>query len=152
MRGVFTATIAISGLNSARTVMYITAPATKVVKILSAHIGNSSNETNEQCAACFKRVSSLGTPTASSVTAAKHELGDQSAGSTVKGNVTASEPTYSSNSEFGRQAFASLNGYNFQPTPEEQPTIQGNETVGLVLENSPTSFDAIVTVTFQEIG
>jgi len=152
MRGVFTATITISGLNSGRTLMYLTAPSDKVFKILSAHIGNSSNETNEQCLACFKRVSSLGTPTASNVTPAKHEAGDQASGGTVKGNVTASEPTYSSNTEFGRQAFASLNGYHFQPTPEEQPTVKGGETVGLVLENSPTAFDAVVTVTYQEIG
>ena len=152
MRGVFTATVAISGLDASKTLIYITAPANKPVKILGAHIGNSSVETNEQLLATFKRVSSLGTPTGTSLTPTKHELGDQAAASTVVGNVTASEPTYSSNSEFGRQAFASLNGYHFQPTPEEQPIIQGGETVGLVLESTPTTFDAVVTVTFQEIG
>lgn len=152
MRGVYTATVAISALAANKTLMYITAAAAKPVQILSAHIGNSSNETNEQLKATFKRVSSLGTPTATTLTPSKHELGDQAAGSTVKGDVTASEPTYSSNSEFGRQGFASLNGYHFTPTPEEQPIIQGGETVGLYMESSPTAFDAIVTITFREIG
>lgn len=152
MRGVYTATATISGLNASKTLMYLTAPSGKPIQILSAHIGNSSNETNEQLLATFKRVSSLGTPTATTITPAKHELGDQAAGATVKANVTASEPTYSANSEFGRRAFASLNGYDFQPTPEEQPLIQGGETVGLVMESAPTSFDAVVAVTFREIG
>lgn len=152
MRGVYTASIAISGLTTARTLLYITAPAAKAVQILSAHIGNSSNETNEQMLATFKRVSSLGTPTGTAVTPAKHELGDQAAGSTVKGNVTASEPTYSANSEFGRKSFASVNGYDFQPTPEEQPIIQPAETVGLVMEAAVTALDAMVHIVFREIG
>ena len=152
MRGVYTATATISGLNSSRTLLYITAPANKLVQILSAHIGNNSNETNEQCYATFKRVTTLGTPTATTLTPSKHELGDQAAASTVKGNVTAAEPTFTANSEFGRKGFASVNGYDFLPTPEEQPTIQGAETVALVLENAPTAFDATVTVVFREIG
>lgn len=152
MRGVYTAQIKISGLAAAKTLVYITAAAAKPVKILSAEITNASNETNEQCEACWQRVSSLGTPTGSSLTPSPHEQGDQAAAATVVGNVTASEPTYASNTQVGRKGFASIVGYAFQPTPEEQPIIQGGATWGLQILNSPTAFDCIVNVTFQELG
>lgn len=153
MRGVYEAVIKISGLNAAKTLVYISAPADKVVEILEAEVTNLSQETNEQLEACLQRVSTLGTPTATTLTPSKKESGDQAAGSTVKGNVTASEPTYSSNSEMGYQGFASLSGYAFKPTPEERPIIPGQGTVGLRLITAPaTAFDAICRVTFREIG
>src|SRR5688500_16898582 len=111
MRGVYTAKIKISGLAAAKTLMYITAPAAKVVEILGAIITNASNETNEQCEATLQRISALGTPTGTALTPSKHENGDQAAGSTAVGNITASEPTYAANSEVGYEGFASLAGY-----------------------------------------
>ncbi len=152
MRGVYTASIAISGLNAAKTLMYITAPATKVVEILSAAISNSSNETNEQLLATFQTVNVLGTPTGTATTPAKHETGDQAAGSTVVGNVTASEPSYVANTEVGREGFSSLGGYFFDPTPEERPIIVAAGTLGLRMISTPAAFDAMVRITFREIG
>jgi hypothetical protein len=152
VRGVYSAHIAISGLAAAKTLMYITAPANKVVEILSASITNDSNETNEQCFAGFQRISSLGTPTATTLTPGQSEAGDQAAGSTVKGNVTASEPTYAADTEIGKEGFSSLGGWYFDPTPEERPIIGGAASLGLRLFNSPTAFDAMVRITFRELG
>lgn len=152
MRGVYTASAAISGVTAAKTLMYLTAPANKVVEILSARITNSSNETNEQCLATFQTVNALGTPTKTDITPAKHEAGDQAASSTVAANVTASEPTYVSNTEIGRQGFSSLGGWYFDPTPEERPIVAGGASVGLRLMNAPTSLDLLVSITFREIG
>lgn len=152
MRGVYTASIPISALAAAKTLLYITAAANKPVQILSAHIGNTSNETNEQLLATLQRVNALGTPTGTAVTPAPHEAGDQAAAATCVGNVTAGEPTYVASTEVGRKGFASVNGYDFLPTPEEQPIIQGGATWGLRMINAPTSFDALVTVTFRELG
>src|SRR6185369_14190193 len=96
MRGVYEATYAISSLSAAKTLMYITAPSTACVEILSMEVTNRTNETNEQCEATFQKIGTLGSPTATTVTPAKLEQGDQAAGSTVKGEVTGSEPTYTS--------------------------------------------------------
>jgi hypothetical protein len=141
-------------VTAAQTLLYITVPANKVVEVLSIDITNSSNETNEQCEATLHLVSSLGTPTAATITPSKLEQGDQAASSLVKGPVTASEPTYTSspNIEVGRKGFASLAGYQFAPVPEERPQLAGGASWGLRLLNSPSSVDLVVDFRFREIG
>lgn len=154
MRGVYHASYAISGLAAAKTVMYITSASGKVVEILSASLSNESNETNEQLECKFHRVATLGTPTATTVTAAPTEPGDQAAGSTVKGNVTALEPTYEAEhvKEFGKKGFSSLAGWYFDPLPEERPVIESAGTIGLRMMSTPTAFDALLNIVFREIG
>jgi hypothetical protein len=153
MRGVYRANIKASGLNSGRTVVYITAPSTRVVEILSAKIGNESNTTNQQLSAAFQKISSLGTPTGTTLTPTKAEQGDQAAGSTVVGNVTASEPSYASNTQFDLQGFASLAGYQHAPVPEERLYIAASDSWGLrLLTTSPTAFDCDIELVFREIG
>lgn len=154
MRGVYTATHKLSGLATAKTLMYLTAPSNKVVEILSVSVTNESNETNEQLQICLQRVTTLGTPTATTITPAKHEAGDQAAGSTVKANVTASEPTYTDNSgdEIFREGCSSLAGWFYDPVPEERPIVAGGASVGLRNINSNTAFDAMIRMTFRELG
>jgi hypothetical protein len=154
MRGVYEATVPITGLAAAATLAYLTAPAGKVVEVLSASVTNRTNETNEQCECTLHKVSVLGTPTAATITPTKLEQGDQAAASTVKGPVTASEPTYTSapNVEAGREGFPSLGGWRYQPVPEERLVIAPGDTWGLRLLNSPTAFDAVVRLVFREIG
>src|SRR5687768_3864505 len=129
MRGVYEASYKIATVTAAKTLMYLTAPSNKVVQILEAHVTNYDNETNEQMEFCLQKVNALGTPTATTVTPAKTELGDQAAASTVKANVTASEPSYVADTEIGRDAVASLNGWHFEP--EEDTYIAGGDTWGL---------------------
>lgn len=153
MRGVYTAVVGVSSLSATKTLIYITAGSAIVVEIISAWITNKTNETNEQLEACLRRVSSLGTPTATTLTPSKQEAGDQSAASTVKGNVTASEPTYSSNTDMGYEGFSSLGGYRYDPMPEERPIIAPSATVGLVMVTSSfTAFDCEAGIVFREIG
>lgn len=154
MRGVYEAIISISGLNSARTLIYLTAPSTSAVEILSASVTNKSYTTNEQHEVSFHKVSSLGTPTATTITPTRTEQGSSAASSTVKGNVTASEPTYTSapNIEVGREGYASLGGWRYQPLPEERLTIAGGDTWGIRMLSTPTSFDSIVRLVFRELG
>ncbi len=154
MRGVYEASIKISSLAAAKTLLYITAPSAKCVEVLSASVTNATNETNEQCEVTLSLISSLGTPTATTITPTMAQQGDQAAGSTLKSNVTASEPTYASSPavEVGRQGFASLAGYQFAPVPEERPVIAPSATWGLYLVNAPTAFDAVVALRFREIG
>ncbi len=154
MRGCYEASYAIAALAAAKTLMYITAPATACVEILSASVTNRSNETNEQADCVISKISSLGTPTATTVTPSKTEQGDQAAGSTVKGEVTGSEPTYATGPaiEHGRGGFASLAGWQYAPIPEERVVIAPGASWGIRLLSSPSAFDAAVCIRFREIG
>ena len=153
MRGVYEASLQISGLNAARTLLYLTAPSGKCVEVLSASVTNATNETNEQLECCLQRITTLGTPTGTALTPTKMEQGDQAAGSTAVGNVTASEPTYTSNTQIGRRGFPSLGGWEFAPVPEERPVIAPSESWGLRILAAPSSaIDADVRVVFREIG
>lgn len=154
MRGVYRAQQQVTGITAGRTMIYITAPANKVVEILGASITPiGANVTNQILEAALQRVSSLGTPTASSLTPSLAEPGDQAAGSTVAGNVTASEPTYAANTQHGKQGFSSLAGWQHAPVPEERIVVPGGATVGLrLLTGSFTSADFDAEVVFREIG
>lgn len=152
MKGVYTAKIRISALATAKTLLYITAPSTEVLEVLSASITNESNETNEQLVATLQRIGTLGTPTGTALTPSKHESGDQAASATAVGNVTASEPTYTADTEIGLEGFSSLGGWYFDPIPEERPIVAPSASLGLRILNAPTSLDAVVRITFREIG
>lgn len=152
MRGVYTASYKINGLNTARTLMYCTAAATHVVELVSVRLGNASEELNTQIECCLQKVNALGTPTATTVTPAKDEAGDQAAVAVVKANVTASEPTYVANTEVGYDGEASLAGYLYEPLAGERPIIAPGATWGFRLLSTPPAFDAIVRIRFREIG
>lgn len=152
MRGRYTAQGTISSLSAAKTLLYITAPSTACVKIVSTSVTNNTNETNEQIEIAWQSIGTLGTPTATTLTPSKSEPGDQAAASTVKLNVTASEPTYTANTLHGHKGVASLNGYFYPDISSDEIIIPPSGTFGLRLLSSPTAFDATVNVTFQEIG
>jgi len=156
MRGVYTASADITGLAAAKTLMYITAPATAAVEILSVHVTDYSNNTSEQWKISFQRISTLGTPTGTSITTTtglqKHENGDQASTITCKSNITASEPTYDTVGAVDRQGVSNLAGYHYDPIPEERPVIAPSGTFGLYMHSTPTSTDVGVSIIFREIG
>ena len=153
MRGDYEANYLCSGVNSLRTLMYITAPAAKVVEILSASITNMSNTTNAQLGAQFQLVTTLGTPTSTAVTPTKAEQGDQASGSTVAANVTASEPALTANTAFGDRGFSSLGGWEFAPLPEERLYIApGASWVLKLMDTAPAATDLEVRISYREIG
>lgn len=153
MRGVYESGISISGLAAAKTLLYITAASTHVIEVIGSNVGNSgSNVTNQQLKALWQRITTLGTPTATTITPTPTEKGDQASGATVKGNVTASEPTYGSGLTMGQRGFASLGGYDPAFLPEERFYIAPSDTWGLRMISSPTSFDAEVSARHREIG
>jgi hypothetical protein len=153
MRGVYESSIRISALAAQRTLMYITAPSNRVVEILSVAVTNESNTTNQQLECTLQRISSLGTPTGTSITPTPMEQNDQASATVTVGNITASEPTYAAGTEIGREGWPTLGGYRFQPVPEERPVIAGGVSWGLRLINqTPTAFDCVVRVVFRDIG
>ena len=151
----YDAEIKIAALAAAKTVLYITVPANKLVTLVSSGITDASNVTNQQLEATWQKVTTLGTPTGTTLTPAKHDLGDSVAGSTVVGNVTASEPTYTANTDLGHDAAPMLSGWYFPMNPlpvASLPVFTGGDTWGLRMLSTPTAFDAIIRVTFGEQG
>lgn len=154
MRGVYTAAAKLTSLTAAKTLLYLTAPANKIVRILSIDVtGVGSNVTLQNLEFSLDRISTLGTPSATSNTPVPEEAGDQAAGSTVKVNVTASEPTYASTPVDQRGGPNIGPAYQFSPLPEERPVVGGGASVGLrVLTSTFASQDLVVQVKFQEEG
>jgi hypothetical protein len=160
MRGVYTVNYRISALAAARTLCYVTVASGKPVELLSTEVSNESNEVNEQLMACWQRITTLGTPTATTVTPAKHEYGDQAAASTWKANVTASEPTYGAIAQggaivdaLGLKGFPSLGSYLWAPAPEERPLLASGDSWGLRLVIGPSSAaDINLNCTFRELA
>lgn len=154
MRGVYRANVQATGLTAGRTLMYITAPANRVIEILSATITPvGANVTNQNLEAAFQRITTLGSPTGTALTPNPTEANDQASQATAVGNITASEPTYTANTQHGKQGFASLGGFQHAPVPEERMHITGGATVGLrLLTGSFTSQDVDVEVCWREVG
>jgi hypothetical protein len=156
---VYTVNYRVAALAAARTLVYCTAAATHLLELLYTEVSNESNETNEQVVLAWQRITTLGTPTATTVTPTKAEKGDQAAASTWKANVTASEPTYGAIAQggaivdaVGLKGVPSLGGYIYAPAPEERQMFAASDSWGLRLLNAPTAFDLVLEVRFREVG
>jgi ABC-type uncharacterized transport system involved in gliding motility auxiliary subunit len=152
MRGVYTAHYDITGLAASKTLMYLTAPATAALEILSVHVTNYNNNSAEQWIVSLSRISTLGSPTATTLTPQKHENGDAASGVTARANVTASEPTYDTNGPVDKQGVSNLAGYHYEPIPEERPIIAPSGSWGVRMLSTPTSTDVGVYIVYREIG
>ena len=154
MRGVYELSATISALAAAKTLAFLTAPAAKCVEILSASVTNGTNETNEQLECFLQRITTLGTPTATAVTPAPTEPGDQATGVTAKINCTTEPTTYTAGTNFGDEGFPSLGGWRYQPVPEERLIVAPGASIGLQLKVAPAlgAFDAMIRIVFREIG
>lgn len=151
MRGVYSASMSISSLDAAKTLILLQIPSSCVVEILSASVSNKTAETNEQIEVGIYRVGTLGSPAGTSITAVKSEAGDATSGLTILGNLSG-EPNAYATIPIDLQGVASLAGYRYDPMPEERPIIAPSAAVGLRLLSSPDGFDAVAKITWREIG
>jgi hypothetical protein len=151
MRGVYTAHIDITGLSSAKTLLYIQAPATAVIEILSAMVTNLDTETSEQLSVGLFHVTTIGSPTGTSVIPEKHEKLDAASMATVLGDLTVEPTTYATN-PIDKQGINNLSGFRYDPLPEERPIIPPSGAMGLRMLVAPNSFNAAVSIVFREIG
>lgn len=153
MRGTYTAAGKIAGLNAAKTLAYLTAPAGKVVEILAVTVTNESNATNFQFEVALANVTTLGSPSGfSTLTPTPHEAGDQAAASTVKIAAAGSGQPTAYGSTLTQEGAASLVGFRHEPAPEERLYVAPGATVAVRMITTPTSFDCDVRITFREIG
>lgn len=140
-------------VSAAQTLIYITNTSTMALRVVYASAGISDVDTNEQTYACLQKVSSLGTPTGTTVTPAKLSNGDPASSVTCKADITASEPTYSANTQIGLESFPMIAGFRFAPQREtDYLEISPSETWGLRLLGAITSATVPVLIKFQEIG
>lgn len=153
MKGVYTAKHKASGITAAKTLMYLTNTSSKVIEILKTGVTDANNPTNSQIECTLQKIGTLGTPTATTLTPAKHESGDQASTVTVKANVTANEPTYTADTEIGDTAEPLLGGWRFDPTPEERTYVEPSASIGIrLLTATIPSTDLVSWMTYREIG
>lgn len=152
---IYTASAKISALSTARTLMLLTINTNMSLLLLAASITDQNNLTNQQLEAVIQRVTTIGGAAGTAVTPAKHESGDTAANTTVLANLSAEPTTYTANTQLGYAALPSLPGWVFPLTPLsfwQLPRALGGTYLGLRLLVAPTSFDAIVSMTFGEEG
>jgi hypothetical protein len=155
MRGVYRASGTISGVTTAKTLLYITTPATAVIEILSASITDQDEDTSEQIYAELNRIATLGTPTATTITPKPTEEGDAASACTAKLNVTASEPTYDASGDSIKSGGNNKlgGGWEYTPLPEERNIIKPSDTVGLrLIDAIANSTDLTAEIIYREMG
>jgi len=154
MRGVYRAADTIASVTTAKTLIYLTTPATAVIEILSARITAQNEDTSEQIMAELNRISSLGTPTATTITPKPTEELSAASAVTAKSNVTASEPTYDDESAAIASGGANkLAGWEYVPLPEERAIIKPSDSVGLrLIDAIANSTNLTAEIIYREIG
>ncbi len=153
MRGVYRAASNTTGATAAQTLLYLTAPSTAVIEILSVRVTNQDNDTGEQMHFSLNRIATLGSPTATTVTPKPTEEASSASSATSKGPVTASEPTYDSDADaIAKGGAVNLAGWEYVPLPEERPIIKPSDTVGLKLMETIASTDLTAEIIYREIG
>jgi hypothetical protein len=154
MRGVYRAVDTISGVTTAKTLLYLEVPSDMVIEILSARITCQDEDTSEQIMAELNRIATLGTPTATSITPKPTEEKSATSGVLARANVTASEPTYDNESDAISSGGANkLGGWEYYPTPEERPIIKPSDDVGLrLIDAIANSSDLTAEIVYREIG
>jgi len=154
MQGVYKLTNTVASVLAAKTLAYITTHATKPIEIYRVSITAQNEDTAEQIFAEFNRISSLGTPTATTVTPKPTEESSSAYGGVAKTNVTASEPTYDAITEaIAIGGCNKLGGWEYVPLPEERPIVAANDNVGIrLIDALSATTNLTVEIVFREIG
>jgi hypothetical protein len=150
MRAVYTALADIT-ISASKTMMYLQAPATAVLEILSVHVTDYNNNTSEQWKIGFGKITTIGSAAGTSVTAIPHEAGDQAAATTTIKSDCSVEPT-TFTAFVDEQGVSNLAGYHYDPIPEERPVVAPSAYWGLKMISVPTSTSIGVMIIFREIG
>lgn len=153
MRGVYEIVFKAAAVAGAKTLLLVTAPAGKVLELLSAEVSNSSSLTNQQLEATFQRVNVLGSPAGSAVVPTLLEEGDQAAAGTFLSVLSAEPTSYANNTEIAHQGWPAQGQFMYQPQPEERATVQPGHSIGLRLLAAPSpALDLVVRLKYREIG
>jgi hypothetical protein len=154
MQGVYKLTGTIASVTTAKTLAYIETHATKPIEIYSARVTCENEDTSEQIYVELNRITTLGTPTATTDIPKPTEESSAAYGGVCKVNVTASEPTYDDITDAIAAGGANkLGGWEYVPLPEERVIVAAADDVGLRLVDAiSVSSDISYEITFREIG
>jgi hypothetical protein len=152
MKGVYTASIEITALAAAKTLLLLTAPTSAVIEILACAVTNETNPTSEQMTISLQKITTLGSPVGTAANVAKAEDGSSTTAATITGNLT-TEPTTYATPPIYKQGQSNLVGCHYDPIPEERPIVSPSASIGLRLLYTPSiAFTCMVTITYREIG
>lgn len=151
---IYTASLETASLATARSLMLLENPADTALLIMNASAVAPDDDTNEQLDITFQRITTFGTPTGTAVIPALNSPGDAASGVTVTADITASEPTYTVNTEVGHEGGPSVgNGWRYDPLVlERMMEVSPNTDIGLRLLTATTARTLVVRITFMEIG
>lgn len=151
MKGVYTTPCKITGVNSARTVIFLKNVSSRVLEILEAKIEQcGSNTSSQQLQVGLQPCHSPGSISANqTLTSTPQEYNDQASAITAYGDLTA-EPTYAGYND--RQAAPSIGGYWYLPRKETCAYVAPSDGIGLVLLSAPTSADFVCHIKHRELG
>jgi len=156
MRGVYIVRQAISSLAAAKTVLLGTSPSTCVLELLEAYLTQRGQQTGEQVGIGLFLVTTLGSPTGTSITASnvqKTEQGTSNTGVTWLGDLTAEPTTYNAN-PLSVEGVWNIAGYRFEPAPEGRIIIPPSTSFGLRLLDTPSNAwtKAEALIKYREVG
>ena len=153
MRGVYVARIDISALAASKTLLYGDVGSSIALEILSANVTNLDQNTAEQLIVQIQRVTTKGSPTGTTVTPVKSEVGSGTSGTSWLGNLTADPTTFETAGIIDMQGINNLGGYYYDPLPECRPIIAPGIAFGLRLIDTPAnSFRCVAQIIYREIG
>lgn len=151
MRGVYTVEFQVS-VSVAKTLMYLTNASDMVLEILESSIGITNVDTTEQMNASLTHVTNAASAAGSAVVPAKHEQGDVASSVTAIANLSAEPTTYAS-VDIDHQGFSSVEGYHYEPIPEDRPIVSPGASIGLRLLDAPSGATVMtMQIKFREIG
>jgi hypothetical protein len=154
MPAAYVASYQISGVNTARDLIKIKAPATGIVIITSCSISQTSKDSTSDSAMLYpilQRCSDTGSG-GSTLTPSKLESLSAAASSVVTGGNTTGS-TLTANTQFVNDAFNVLSGWSWTPAIDERPVVPPGGCIVLRQNEIPlAAVDIVCTVTFQEIG
>jgi len=160
MKLTYSALYRISTVNSARTLLLVT-PSQYPLEMLSASITKESSEASQTLLAGWRKVTSLGTPTGTTITPQLHDGASLPTGvaalqGAFKANITASEPTYGAAAQdadvvglIGAEGFSTGIGWYFNPRTgvdrdRESLIMKVGDTWGLYLFTTPSAPTSLV--------
>lgn len=136
-------------VTTARTLIYVTAPSNGAILISRGQATQGNQTGDEQLYCALQRITTLGTPTATTIT--PKPLGKHGAALfTAKGNVTASEPTFTADDEDGLEGYHIRSGWYYKPG--HGLIVEASASAALrLLSAPPSSMDVLTFLIVHEL-
>lgn len=129
-------------VTTARTLIYVTAPSNGALLISRGQATQENLTTDENLYCALQRITTLGTPTATAIT--PKPIGKHGAALfTAKGNVTASEPTFTADDEDGLEGYHIRSGFYYRP--DYGLIVEAGASAALRLLKAPSASMNVLT-------